>query len=68
VVDPQADISKETVQAFCNHFAKLKAHHHTFMVLFSDKRLQNLMIQTAKEFFLELNEIMLEHFFLNLPN
>ncbi len=64
VVDAQTDISKETVRAFCNHFAKLKAQLYTFTVLFSDERLCCLMEQTAREFFTELNEIMQEHLLL----
>ncbi len=64
VVDAQTEAAKQAVAAFCNNFAKLKAKHHTFMVLFDDERLYGLMEQTAREFFLELHEIMLEHLLL----
>jgi hypothetical protein len=64
VADAQADASKQAVAAFCNHFARLKAEHHTFRVLFYDERLHGLMEQTARKFFLELNILMQEHLLL----
>ncbi len=64
VNNAQADASKQAVKIFCNCFAQLKAQHYTFTVLFSDKRIQDLMDVTAREFFVELNKIMHEHLLL----
>jgi hypothetical protein len=64
VADVQADKSKQEVAAFCNHFASLKAEHHTFRELFDDERLCGLMEQTAREFFLKLKKLMHEHLLL----
>ncbi len=64
VADVQADTSKQLVTVFCNHFARLKAQHHTFRVLFDNEKLRSLMEKTAREFFLELNILMQEHLLL----
>ena len=64
IAEPQAKASQKTVLAFCNHFARLKAQHHTFKVLFDDVRLRALMENTAREFFFELNILMQEHLLL----
>ena len=64
IAEPNTKESQQTVLKFCNHFARLKARHHTFKVLFDDVRVRSLMENTAREFFLELNILMQEHLLL----
>lgn len=64
--NPNDDSARRMVKEFCNYVVKLRAIHHIGRELFEDDEARALMEQTAKQFFLDINRILISHFLLEV--
>jgi hypothetical protein len=64
--DPKDVKSQNLVNAFCDYVVQLTALHHVGKELFEDSDAQKLMEQTAKQFFLDINRVWIDHFLLEI--
>ena len=64
--NPEDESARIIVKKFCECVVELRAIHHIGRELFEDNAARILMEQTAKQFFLDINRILISHFLLEV--